>query len=397
MLNPVDYLYIAWLTYLPFSLKAFYHYIVDKDGFEAKPGPNPANTNPFIIFQYTTRGQHADVVAKGIESVNKACANNHHTSYRIDVITDGTTDNYDAKIIRVPDDFTTPNGTKKKARALEYAVQEHRQQGHYTSATWIWHMDEESIVTDQSVAAVLDYIGKGGKPVSEGPIVYSNKFMRKNILPSLVECCRPYQCYECMHMMTGNSVPTFIHGSNLLVRSDIEDAVGWDFGDSLTEDQRFGYEAHKKFGAVFGWHGGMVVEQPPLNVKDTFRQRRRWAAGSRQNLKFMPFKDRIYQSARLLSWAAGFVSGIVTFAIWIFQGSVPFILQPVFFMQNVLWVLGYEAGFRETYKWMDVSRVKKVILHALIIVILPIVSLMDCLPAFVGIITGKSGWKVTPK
>jgi len=30
-------------------------------------------------------------------------------------------------------------------------------------------------------------------------------------------------------------------------------------------------------------------------------------------------------------------------------------------------------------------------------VILPIVSLMDCLQAFVGIITGKSGWKVTPK
>src|SRR5215831_14026269 len=161
-----------------------------------------------------------------------------------------------------------------------------------------------------------------------------------------------------MHMMTGDSVPTFIHGSNLLVRSDIEDAVGWDFGDSLTEDQRFGYEAHKKFGAIIGWHGGMVVEQPPLNVKDTFRQRRRWAAGSRQNLKFMPLKDRIYQSARLLSWAAGFVSGNVTF-----------ILQPVFFMQNVLWVLGYQAGFRETYRWMEISRVKKVVLHALIIII----------------------------
>lgn len=258
-------------------------------------------------------------------------------------------------------------------------------------------MDEESLVTDQSLRAVLGYIQDGGKPVAEGPIVYSNKFLRKNILPSLVECCRPYQCYECRHMMTGDSVPTFIHGSNLLVRSDVEDGVGWDFGDSLTEDQRFGYEAHKKFGPVFGWHGGMVVEQPPLSIKDTFRQRRRWAAGSAQNLKFMPLKDRIYQSARLLSWSAGFVSGIVTFIIWIFQGKVLFYLQPVFFLQNVLWVAGYEVGLRETYKWMSLSRLKKFTLHVLLAAIIPIVSLMDCLPAFIGIITRRSGWKVTPK
>ena len=259
MLNIVDYLYIAWLTYLPFSLKAFYHYLVDNEGFEAKPPQDPINTSPFIIFQYTTRGEHPSVVAKGLESVTKTCTAKHYTNYRIDVVTDGETDKYEANIIRVPNNFTTPNSTKKKARALQYAVEERRRRADTTPTIWVWHMDEESIVTEQSLLSVLDYIGKGGKPIAEGPIVYSNKFMRKNILPSLVECCRPYQCYECMHMMTGHSVPTFIHGSNLLVRSDIEDKVGWDFGDSLTEDQRFGYEAHKKFGPVFGWHGGMVV------------------------------------------------------------------------------------------------------------------------------------------
>ncbi len=397
MLNLVDYLYLVWLTYLPFSLKAFYHYVVDKEGFEAEAKGETPDTNPFIIFQYTTRGEHEKVVSKGIESVLSACTGRHYVNCRIDVLTDGERDDYDANVLRVPRDYVTPNHTRKKARALQYAVEDRRKRGENGSPVWVWHMDEESLVTEQSLQAVLKYIENGGKPVAEGPLVYSNKFLRKNILPSLVECCRPYQCYECQHMMTGNSVPTFIHGSNLLVRSDIEDGVGWDFGDSLTEDQRFGYEAHKKFGPVFGWHGGIVLEQPPLSIKDTFRQRRRWAAGSAQNLKFMPTKDRIYQSARLLSWSAGFVSGIVTFIIWIFQGKVLFYLQPVFFLQNVLWVLGYEIGLRETYKWMSISRLKKLVLHTLLVLIIPIVSLMDCFPAFIGVITRKSGWKVTPK
>ncbi len=397
MLNPLDYIYLIWLTYLPFSLKAFYHYIVDKDGFEAEATGEALDTSPFIVFQYTTKGQHEKVVSKGIESVSSACTGKHYTNYRIDVVTDGETDNYDANVLRVPADYVTPNHTLKKARALQYALENRRRQGKVGPGSWVWLMDEESILTEQALVAVLNYIKKGGKPVAEGPIVYSNKFLRKNMLPSLVECSRPYQCHECQHMMNSNSVPTFIHGSNLLVRSDVEDSVGWDFGDSLTEDQRFGYEAHRKFGPVFGWHGGMIIEQPPLNFRDTFRQRRRWAAGSVQNLKFMPTRERIYQSARLFSWSAGFVSGIVALIVYAFQGKVLLYLEPVFFLQNLLWVAGYEIGLRETYKWMNISRLKKLGLHALLVVVIPIVSLMDCLPAFVGVVTRKSGWKVTPK
>ncbi len=397
MLNPLDYIYFIWLTYLPFSLKAFYHYIVDKDGFEAQTDGKAPDTTPLIIFQYTTKGEHEKVVSKGIESVTTACTQRHYSGYRVDVVTDGSTDSYDANVLRVPQDYVTGRRTLKKARALQYAVEDRRRRGENGPGVWVWHMDEESVVTEQALTAVLKYIENGGSPVAEGPIVYSNKFLRKNILPSLVECCRPYQCHECQHMMNSSSVPTFIHGSNLLVRSDIEDTVGWDFGDSLTEDQRFGYEVHRKFGPVFGWHGGMIIEQPPLSFRDTFRQRRRWAAGSVQNLKYMPTKERIYQSARLFSWSAGFVSGIVALIIYIFQGRILFYLQPVFFLQNLLWLLGYEIGLRETYKWMDLSGLKKFALHALLVVVIPIVSLMDCLPAFIGVVTRKSGWKVTPK
>jgi egghead protein (zeste-white 4 protein) len=31
-----------------------------------------------------------------------------------------------------------------------------------------------------------------------------------------------------------------VHGSNLLVRSDIEDSIGWNFGPTLAEDEIFG-------------------------------------------------------------------------------------------------------------------------------------------------------------
>jgi hypothetical protein len=38
-----------------------------------------------------------------------------------------------------------------------------------------------------------------------------------------------------------------------------------------------------------GWHGGTLLEQPPLNIKGHFMQRRRWILGRLQNIDKFPF------------------------------------------------------------------------------------------------------------
>jgi hypothetical protein len=109
-----------------------------------------------------------------------------------------------------------------------------------------------------------------------------------------------------------------MHGSNLLVRSDAEDLIGWNFGSTLAEDQLFGYKLYEKYGKkALGWHGGILLEQPPLNVKDHFMQRRRWILGSLQNIDKFPFWHRFKIAFKLTSYFMGFISGIATTILYV--------------------------------------------------------------------------------
>jgi hypothetical protein len=131
-------------------------------------------------------------------------------------------------------------------------------------------MDEESYVMPQTILALIKFIGKNEAVASEGPIFYPLKFDSANLLTAIAESARPFACYDCVSQMT-KPPPLHMHGSNLLVRSDVEDAVGWNFGSTLAEDQMFGYKIYEKYGnGSMGWHGGVLLEQPPLNLKDHF-------------------------------------------------------------------------------------------------------------------------------
>ena len=146
-------------------------------------------------------------------------------------------------------------------------------------------MDDESYVTSQTILSLLKFIREGNAIASEGPIFYPLKFESANRLTAIAESVRPFTCYDCVSQMT-NPPPLHMHGSNLLVRSDIEDSIGWNFGPTLAEDQFFGYKVYEKYGPKsLGWHGGILLEQPPLNIKDHFMQRRRWVLGSLQNIE----------------------------------------------------------------------------------------------------------------
>ena len=93
--------------------------------------------------------------------------------------------------------------------------------------------------------------------MSEGPIFYPLKFESANRLTAIAESVRPFGCYDCVSQMK-NPPPLHMHG-NLLVRSDIEDDIGWKFGSTLAEDQMFGYKVYEKYGrGSMGWHGSML-------------------------------------------------------------------------------------------------------------------------------------------
>src|ERR671925_546933 len=244
--------------------------------------------DPLIIFQITTRSAtKTPVVKRGIDSIINS--SKKFTAFAI-----------------------------KKARALQYAVEYRRKTRKNIAKYWIFHMDDESYVTNQTIISLLKFIREGKGIASEGPIFYPLKFESANRLTAIAESIRPFTCYDCVSQMT-NPPPLHMHGSNLLVRSDIEDDIGWNFGSTLAEDQMFGYKIYEKYGREsLGWHGGILLEQPPLNLKDHFFQRRRWILGSLQNIDKFPLIHKFKIMFKLSTYFLGFISGITSTILYIY-------------------------------------------------------------------------------
>ena len=280
-----------WFSTIPVAFLTLGRFLKNRNTFVEHDLRRIYN-DPNIIFQITTRSAtKTPVVKRGIDSIINSSLKINYNNYQISIITDD------------PKDRTTLNGIKcevivvekkfkafaiKKGRALQYAVEHRRKAGKNIASYWIFHMDDESYVTNQTIISLLKFIREGNAIASEGPIFYPLKFESANPLTAIAESIRPFTCYDCVSQMT-NPPPLHMHGSNLLVRSDIEDPIGWNFGQTLAEDQIFGYKIYEKYGSKsMGWHGGILLEQPPLNLKDHFMQRRRWVIGSLQNMQRFP-------------------------------------------------------------------------------------------------------------
>ena len=152
-----------------------------------------------------------------------------------------------------------------------------------------------------------------------------------------MEANRPIGCFECRRVME-SGVPFHLHGSNLVVDEAFENDLGWDFGcldgqPFVAEDYVFGMTAYLAAGSdAFGWHGCVMVEQPPFSYGSAFNQRYRWIFGVLQGLTwvrrsptFATLPRRV--RARLL---LGTFYRITTFALGAVIGATTLIFAPLF-------------------------------------------------------------------
>lgn len=400
--------------------------------------------DPIIIFQITTRSAtKTKVVERGINSIIRASNEINYSNYKISVVTEDENDIKNvgklknSEIIVVKKEYKT--NAIKKARALQYAVEYRKNTSENTKNFWIFHMDDESYVTNQTLLSLLKYIREGKGVASEGPIVYPLKFESANPITALAESVRPFGCYDCVSQMT-NPPPLHLHGSNLLVRSDIEDTIGWNFGETLAEDQVFGYKIYETYGAnALGWHGGILLEQPPLNIKDHFMQRRRWILGTLQNMNKFPFWHKFKIRFKLASYFMGFVSGIVSTILYIitvvplFTASIQILIDkfeynpltwihyiissffPTVFPEitnqinsingnniynpvdlgslsllllfpYIMWLLSYQIGLTLNLRYNKFTLSKKITFHSYALILSLILGLIETFPAFVAIL-----------
>jgi cellulose synthase/poly-beta-1,6-N-acetylglucosamine synthase-like glycosyltransferase len=191
--------------------------------------------------------------------------------------------------------------------------------------------------------------------------------------------------------------PAYVHGSNLLVRSDIEGEVGWENGKTMAEDTLFAAAAKRKLGSrAFGWHGGVIEERSPCTLKDLIKQRKRWFFGLAQNLRYFTPREKLSQVIRLLLWSSGFLSGIFSIAALAIPQSIPSpYLRAAFFVSSLLWLLSYQIGAYLNSKYLHPA--KRLFFHALTLVSSPVLGLIESSTPILALISRPKTFEVVKK
>ncbi|MCY3413038.1 MAG: glycosyltransferase family 2 protein [Candidatus Heimdallarchaeota archaeon] len=416
--------------------------------------PDPIN----FILQYTTRGEEIDSITIGLERLSSYYSLLDKKIQRIlsiDILTESQSDktffdSYPSPIpircVLVPETYQTRNNTKFKARALQYLIEQREFEHKKLTDLFIIHLDAESVLPKSSLISLLyGVLSQPDKQIFQGPIVYPINWKFSGIISRQMESLRPWNCHDCLHQ-TIHGTPYHLHGSNLVIRADVELLVGWDYRPVdgypvVAEDLFFGIKASLLGKDIFGWHGALLLEQPAMNVSDSLRQRVRWIRGSLQALQDVPswpefdtlsskkknhFTKRI--RFKLYMYAIGFIPALLSNIILITvlvntlisvvnnrdspvqldlslpQVSVSFIsiLSILGFFGLLLWLFSVQIGLYYNLKSQEISILERIREHIKIMIISPLAAIIDTGIVFLTIVRWYFGshatsWKVTPK
>lgn len=222
-----------------------------------------------------------------------------------------------SRVIVVPRSYQTEKGTQYKARALMYALSILEQEGLTTMDTWIYHQDDETMIGEDTILGVMDFISSAGKNdvYAAGMIIYADGW--DSSVSTMQEPARTYDDLRILVTTRTRGLLSFgHHGSHLLVRADAERKIGWDFGKIKTEDWLFGLKLWQEYSPKKTVLKGFAYEKPPLNPKDLIRQRRRWAQGAFQIIwrRDVRLRYRLAALYGVISWLSAFPS-LVAFVL----------------------------------------------------------------------------------
>jgi hypothetical protein len=402
---------------------------------------------PFVKVQITTRGTPgtSEVIRRGIRNIATLCEEDpdfYAEKLSVEIITESPGQlilerefewaPVELEVVVLPKEYETPKGTMMKARALHYMV-ELRRQGfnRKPGRTFIVHYDEESVMEPPELRKLFHYLATTGKKLSEGPIVYPLEFTDASSICRAMESTRPMGCYECREVME-TGTPLHLHGSNLVVEEEFENELGWDIGNLdgqpfISEDYVFGVLAYLKGGPeIFGWHGSLMLEQPPFSFRSAFKQRYRWIVGVLQGINMMQRMPEFYKLSkkmrfrlvwgtrfRVATLALGMPTGVLgvlylTYQAWLVLSGHDYVPLPMPLMiwmvcVGFLWFnMLFIGAWYNLYYARQLSSIQRWIEGARVLTIAPVSSVLESSAGFWAVTKWASGhrevaWTPTPK
>ncbi len=218
-----------------------------------------------VIVCITTYGKASDVITSKIIPAIRS----YSLPVRIIVLTEYfDSASYGVETIRVPEDYSTPNGSLNKHRALHYFSQ-WLKDNNIGSDTYILHIDDDNIPDSLYIENVFSM------PYDAGEGTIRLREYDHHVMATLGDFQR-VTYYDAFNVYANRHFkPLGVGGEGLTIRADIEAEIGWDYGPIAAEDFLMGQSIYHH-GYTFGFIPGAIYLAPVTSTKDFFLQRRRW-------------------------------------------------------------------------------------------------------------------------
>ncbi|CAH1393393.1 unnamed protein product [Nezara viridula] len=262
---------------------------------------------PFICVRIVTRGDYPQLVKNNVSRNLSKCLSAGLEHFVIEVVTDKPIHLMkDRRVIEtvVPGNYKTKSGALFKARALQYCLEEGVNT--LSDSDWIVHLDEETLLTENSIRGILNFVIDGKHSFGQGLITYANEEVI-NWITTLADTFRVADDMGKLRfqfLMFHKPLLSW-KGSYVVTQVKAERDVTFDNGldGSVAEDCFFAMKAFK-MGYTFNFIEGEMWEKSPFTLGDFLQQRKRWLQGILLVVrsKKIPLKNKIFLSISCYSW-----------------------------------------------------------------------------------------------
>jgi egghead protein (zeste-white 4 protein) len=362
--------------------------------------------NKLVSWRVVSRGTNIEALSQTIRRCRAEMNRSPMFPYIIEVVIDENPidrlpQGDDIRYIVVPADYRTPSGSLFKARALHYAC-EHSP---LSPEAWIVHLDEETHPTPSAIrgiaAAIREEDASGALRIGQGAIVYHRKWEEHPFL-TLADTIRTGDDFGRFYLERRMGRTIFgLHGSFIVVRNDVECAIGFDFGPpgSITEDAFWALVAMER-GYRTRWVEGYLEEQSTQSAMDFVKQRGRWFRGLIEVVLHAPagLRWRAPLGVKTTLWALTPFVMLYTIAN-LFAGVSPpdwiwLMANASLAAFNTFYLIGLKANMDEHGINGFANRAK---LYALQVGLLPVFGAMESFAVLRAIVRPSKGFYVVKK
>ncbi|XP_051155651.1 beta-1,4-mannosyltransferase egh [Leptopilina boulardi] len=274
------------------------------DKVELKGSPLLA---PFICIRVVTRGDYPQLVKTNVNRNMNKCIEAGLENFQIEVVSDkpiGLVAHRRIREIVVPLNYCTSSGALFKARALQYCLENNVNE--LAENDWIVHLDEETLLTENSIRGILNFVLDGKHQFGQGLITYANENV-VNWITTLADSFRVADDMGKLRLQfTLFHKPLFsMKGSYVVTQMSAEKQVSFDNGlnGSISEDCFFAMKAFTQ-GYTFNFIEGEMWEKSPFTLWDFVQQRKRWLQGILLvvHSEAIPLKKKLLLGISCYSW-----------------------------------------------------------------------------------------------